>query len=82
MFGKTIKIFGDSTEARPPSSEARFWTTTWSCLDGEDRLVATLVSGQEDETESRLKELVKARPRANRDALADTSTSIDEAFTE
>ena len=65
VFGKTIKIFGDSTEGE---------TTVVRGSLLEDDVVAFVPGrrrparrdarlSQEDETESRLKELVKARPR-------------------
>ena len=83
VFGKTMKLFGDSTEGETTVVRGSLLDDDVVAffLDGEDRLVATLVSGQDDETESGLKELVKARPRADRDALADAATSIDDAFT-
>jgi NTE family protein len=82
VFGFTFKVFGDidvSEEiifrgALEDGKAIGFY------LDG-DRLVGCLLVGQDEETETRLKELIAAhaRPRTAA-ALADESTPLDDAF--
>jgi NADPH-dependent 2,4-dienoyl-CoA reductase/sulfur reductase-like enzyme len=82
VFGFTFRVLGDTDVsdevvfrgALEDGKAIAFY------LDG-DRLAACLVVGQDDETENRLKELLRAHARV-RDvaALTDESVALDEAF--
>jgi NADPH-dependent 2,4-dienoyl-CoA reductase/sulfur reductase-like enzyme len=82
VFGVTLKLFGDVDEfseivfrgALEDGNAIGFY------LDG-DRLAATLVVGQEQETENRLKELLRAHARVRDvDPLTDESVALDDVF--
>jgi NADPH-dependent 2,4-dienoyl-CoA reductase/sulfur reductase-like enzyme len=82
VFGFTFKVFGDVDVfdeivfrgALEDGKAIGFY------LDG-DRLAACLLTGQDEETENQLKELLRAHARV-RDAaaLADESASLDDVF--
>jgi len=81
-FGLTLKVFGDVSQHDDRIARGSF-------ADGDaivfyldrGRLVGTLHTGQDDETEDALKELIRtrAKPRAI-ELLADEAASIDAAF--
>jgi NADPH-dependent 2,4-dienoyl-CoA reductase/sulfur reductase-like enzyme len=81
-FGLMLKVFGDTTRHDDRLTRGSF-------LDGSaiafylenERLVATLHTGQDDETEETLKRLIRSRakPRDLPD-LADQSVALDAAF--
>lgn len=83
-FGLLLKVFGDTAEHDDRLTRGSF-------VDGNaiafylehERLVGTLHTGQDDETEETLKRLIRSRakPRDLR-ALADPSVSLDDAFSE
>jgi NADPH-dependent 2,4-dienoyl-CoA reductase/sulfur reductase-like enzyme len=82
VFGFTFRVLGDTDVsdevvfrgALEDGKAIAFY------LDG-DRLAACLVVGQDDETENRLKELLRAHARVRDvDALTDESVALDEAF--
>jgi 3-phenylpropionate/trans-cinnamate dioxygenase ferredoxin reductase subunit len=82
VFGLTLKVFGDVDVfddivfrgALEDGKAISFY------LDG-DRLTACLLTGQDEETENRLKELLRAHARVrNVAALADESAALDDAF--
>lgn len=82
FFGITINVFGDL--------DAQEELVVRGSLEERDllgfyldagRLVATVTIDQPEETEDRLKELIRARARPrNIDALADPSIGLDELF--
>jgi NADPH-dependent 2,4-dienoyl-CoA reductase/sulfur reductase-like enzyme len=83
-FGLLLKVFGDLS-----GHDDRL--TRGSFLDGnaiafyldDERLVGTLHTGQDDETEETLKQLIRSRARPRDvDALADPSVTLDHAFVE
>jgi 3-phenylpropionate/trans-cinnamate dioxygenase ferredoxin reductase component len=82
VFGVTIKVFGDTSRNdalvfRGSLAEGK---TIGFYLDG-DRLVATFVSGQDDDTEKALQELIGRRAEiADRGRLADAEAPIGELF--
>jgi len=77
-----LRIFGDTSQHDDRLTRGSF-------VDGNaivfylenEQLVGTLHTGQDDETEERLKQLIRtqARPQDVR-ALADESVSLDDAF--
>src|SRR6266511_1734883 len=81
-FGLRLRIFGDTSQHDDRLTRGSF-------VDGNaivfylenEQLVGTLHTGQDDETEERLKQLIRtqARPQDVR-ALADESVSLDDAF--
>ncbi len=81
-FGSTLKVFGDTSRHDDRLTRGSFvdGNAIVLYLDNE-RLVGTLQTGQDDETEERLKQLIRtqARPQDVR-ALSDESVSLDEAF--
>jgi 3-phenylpropionate/trans-cinnamate dioxygenase ferredoxin reductase subunit len=70
VFGRTFRVFGDSTLADD-------YVVSGSLADGKllalylggGRLVGALVHGQPEETENRLKELLRTQPEVSREAL-------------
>jgi NADPH-dependent 2,4-dienoyl-CoA reductase/sulfur reductase-like enzyme len=81
-FGLTLKVFGDTSRHDDRLTRGSFvdGNALVFYLDNE-RLVGTLHTGQDDETEETLKQLIRtqARPKDVR-ALADESVSLDDAF--
>jgi NAD(P)H-nitrite reductase large subunit len=82
FFGLTMKVFGDIEQADD-------LVIRGSLLDRdligfylqEGALVATVVVGQEDETEEKLKELIRAKAvPSDEETLADASVSVPDAF--
>lgn len=82
IFGLTLKVFGDldgHDELVVRGSLAERNLLGFYLADG--RLVATLVVGQEEATEERLKELLRDRATPKDTAgLADPAVSLDEVF--
>jgi NADPH-dependent 2,4-dienoyl-CoA reductase/sulfur reductase-like enzyme len=81
-FGLTLKMFGDTSHHDDRIARGSFAdgnAIVFYFADG--RLVASLHSGQDDETETQLKQLIgnRATPRGMR-ALADESLSVSDAF--
>lgn len=83
LFGITFRVFGDLDE----SDEIVFRGTLEDgkaigfYLEG-GRLVATVVVGQDEETENRLKELLASQPTVESlEKLADEGTPLEELFT-
>jgi 3-phenylpropionate/trans-cinnamate dioxygenase ferredoxin reductase component len=83
VFGMTLRVFGDVDDVddivfRGALEEGKaigFYVR-------EGRLVATLVVGQDDETQDRLKQLIRARARVPEpERLADEDALLDEVFT-
>ena len=81
-FGLTFRVFGDVDDvddivfrgALEEEKAIGFYLR-------EGRLVATLVVGQDDETQDRLKELIRARaPVPDPERLADEAAPLDEVF--
>jgi NADPH-dependent 2,4-dienoyl-CoA reductase/sulfur reductase-like enzyme len=82
FFGLTMKVFGDIEQADDLVIRGSLSDRD---LIGfylqEGALVAAVVVGQEDETEEKLKELVRAKAvPPDEEALADRSVSVPEAF--
>jgi NAD(P)H-nitrite reductase large subunit len=85
VFGLTFRVFGDVDDV--DSDDIVFRGTLedrkaigFYVRDG--RLVATLVVGQDDETQERLKELIRAGARVpDPDRLADENAPLDEVLT-
>jgi NADPH-dependent 2,4-dienoyl-CoA reductase/sulfur reductase-like enzyme len=82
VFGVTIKVFGDIDRfdevvfrgALEDGNAIAFYLR-------EDRFVACLLTGQDEETEDRLKELLREQPKVEKlQALSDPGASLDEAF--
>jgi 3-phenylpropionate/trans-cinnamate dioxygenase ferredoxin reductase component len=82
VFGVTIKVFGDIDRfdevvfrgALEDGNAIAFYLQ-------EDRFVACLVTGQDEKTEDRLKELLREQPKVeDLQALSDPDVSLDEAF--
>src|SRR5205823_8507273 len=80
-FGLTLKVFGDVSRHDDRVARGSF-------ADGDaivfylasGRLVGTLLAGQDEETESKLKELIRDRAVASDlRTLADESVSLDQA---
>jgi NADPH-dependent 2,4-dienoyl-CoA reductase/sulfur reductase-like enzyme len=82
VFGVTIKVFGDVEKFDEIVFRGQLddGSAIGFYFDGE-QLIATLVVGQDEETENLLKELIASRARV-RDlrAVGDESTSLDELF--
>jgi NADPH-dependent 2,4-dienoyl-CoA reductase/sulfur reductase-like enzyme len=83
-FGLMLKVFGDTTRHDDRLTRGSF-------VDGNaiafyfdnERLVATLHTGQDDETEKMLKRLIRSRAKPrDLSALADQSVALDDAFQE
>lgn len=84
VFGLSFKVFGDLEQLDEVLMRGRLddGSAVCCCLAG-GRLVACVLTGQDEETEAELKELIKDRARLHdHDALADTSRSLDEAFSQ
>jgi 3-phenylpropionate/trans-cinnamate dioxygenase ferredoxin reductase component len=82
VFGVTVKLFGDveSFDDVVFRGSLEEGDAIGFYLD-DGRLVACLLTGQEEETEDRLKELLREQPKVeNPDALSDTSASLDDLF--
>jgi 3-phenylpropionate/trans-cinnamate dioxygenase ferredoxin reductase component len=83
VFGLTFRVFGDIDDVddivfRGTLEERN--ATGFYVRDG--RLVATLVVGQDDETQDRLKELIRAGARVpDPERLADEDAPLDEVLT-
>jgi NADPH-dependent 2,4-dienoyl-CoA reductase/sulfur reductase-like enzyme len=83
-FGLLLKVFGDTARHDDRLTRGSFVDGNAIAFYLEDeRLVGTLHTGQDDETEETLKRLIRSRgkPRDLR-ALADPSVSLDDAFSE
>jgi 3-phenylpropionate/trans-cinnamate dioxygenase ferredoxin reductase subunit len=78
VFGVSLKLFGDTTghdELVLRGDFARGKAIVFYLQEG--RVVATLLTGQEEETENELKDILRYRPPVvDRDALADPDTPI------
>ena len=84
-FGLTLNVFGDTSRHDDRITRGSFVdgnAIVFYFADG--RLVASLHTGQDDETESRLKELIgaRARPRDLHALADDEPLSLSEAFVE
>jgi NADPH-dependent 2,4-dienoyl-CoA reductase/sulfur reductase-like enzyme len=82
FFGLTMKVFGD---IEPADDLVIRGSLSDRDLIGfylqKGALVATVVVGQEDETEEKLKDLVRAKAApSDEEALADASVSVHDAF--
>ena len=82
FFGLTMKVFGD---IEPADDLVIRGSLSDRDLIGfylqRGALVATVVVGQEDETEEKLKDLVRAKAvPSDEEALADASVSVHDAF--
>ncbi len=83
VFGLTLRVFGDVDDAdeivfRGSLEERK--TIGFYVRDG--KLAATTVIGQDDETQDRLKELIRAHARVPEpERLADEDAPLDEIFT-
>jgi NADPH-dependent 2,4-dienoyl-CoA reductase/sulfur reductase-like enzyme len=81
-FGMTLKMFGDTSRHDDRVARGSFDdgnAIVFYFADGH--LVAALHSGQDNETENRLMELIEARATpCDIGAVADASVSLDEAF--
>ena len=81
-FGLTLKVFGDTSRHDDRVARGSFddGHAVVFYLDA-GRLVGTLHTGQDDETEQTLKQLIRDRATAlDVRALADASASIEQAF--
>jgi NADPH-dependent 2,4-dienoyl-CoA reductase/sulfur reductase-like enzyme len=82
VFGLTLRVFGDVDDVddivfRGSLEEEK--PIGFYVRDG--RLTATLVIGEDDETQERLKELIRAKARVpDPERLADASAPLDEVF--
>jgi 3-phenylpropionate/trans-cinnamate dioxygenase ferredoxin reductase component len=78
VFGVVLKVFGDPTERDEIVMRGDFGAGSAIAFYLQDgRMVATLVIGQDEETENELKDLLRFRPPVvDRDALADPDTPI------
>jgi NAD(P)H-nitrite reductase large subunit len=83
VFGVTFRVFGDLDEVDDIVFRGRLEdgkAIGFYVRDG--RLVATLVVGQDDETQDRLKELIRAGARvADPERLTDEDAPLDEVLT-
>jgi NTE family protein len=81
VFGVSIKVFGDIDEFDEIVFRGAIEHAAIGFYLRRDRLVGCLVLGQEEGTETRLKELIKARATAH-DAvrLADEGVPLDDLF--
>ncbi len=83
VFGVTFRVFGDLDDVDDIIFRGRLEdgkAIGFYVRDG--RLVATLVVGQEDETQDRLKELIRAGARvAEPERLTDENAPLDEVLT-
>jgi NADPH-dependent 2,4-dienoyl-CoA reductase/sulfur reductase-like enzyme len=83
-FGLMLKVFGDTSRHDDRLTRGSFadGTAIAFYLDKE-RLVGTLHTGQDEETEETLKQLIASRARADDiDALTDESVALEDAFVE
>jgi len=82
VFGMTFRVFGDVDEADDIAFRGTLEAGKaigFYVRDG--RLAATLVVGQDDETQDRLKELIRARARVpDLERLADENAPLDEVL--
>ena len=82
MFGLTFRVFGDVDDVddivfRGALEDGK--AIAFYVRDGV--LTAALVVGQDDETQDRLKELIRAKARVpDPERLADASAPLDEVF--
>ena len=82
VFGITLKVFGDVDVFDEIVFRGRLedGAAIGFYLAG-DRLVATLATGQDEDTENRLKELIRAHARVrSAERLADEQSPVDAAF--
>jgi NADPH-dependent 2,4-dienoyl-CoA reductase/sulfur reductase-like enzyme len=81
VFGVTIKVFGDVDDFDEIVVRGSVEDAAIGFYLRGARLVACLVLGQDEETENRLKELLKARATAcEAEQLADEGAALDELF--
>lgn len=81
VFGVTIKVFGDVDDFDEIVFRGSIDEAAIGFYLRGDRLVACLVLGQEEETENRLKELLKARATVrDPERLGADSVPLDELF--
>ena len=82
MFGLTFRVFGDVDDVDDIVFRGRLEDEKaigFYVRDG--KLAATLVVGQDDETQDRLKELIRAGARvSDPERLADEKAPLDEVF--
>ena len=82
VFGLTFRVFGDVDDVddiifRGALDEGK--AIAFYVRDG--RLTATLVVGQDDETQDQLKELIRAKARVpDPERLVDADAPLDEVF--
>jgi NADPH-dependent 2,4-dienoyl-CoA reductase/sulfur reductase-like enzyme len=81
VFGMTLKVFGDLDDFDEIVVRGSIDDAAIGFYLRGDRLVACLVLGQDEETENRLKDLLKARATVRQaERLADESAALDELF--
>jgi 3-phenylpropionate/trans-cinnamate dioxygenase ferredoxin reductase component len=81
VFGMTLKVFGDLDDFDEIVIRGSIDDAAIGFYLRGDRLVACLVIGQDEETENRLKDLLKARATVRQaERLADESAALDELF--
>jgi NADPH-dependent 2,4-dienoyl-CoA reductase/sulfur reductase-like enzyme len=81
-FGLTLKVFGDTSHHDDRATRGSFvdGSAITFYLD-EERLVGTLHTGQDEETEQQLKDLIRSRARPPDAALlADDSVALGDVF--
>lgn len=81
VFGLSLKVFGDLDDSDQLVVRGDVADAAIGFYLRGDRLVACLVIGQDEETEARLKELLKARATASDpERLADADAPLDEVL--
>jgi 3-phenylpropionate/trans-cinnamate dioxygenase ferredoxin reductase subunit len=81
VFGVSLKVFGDIDDFDEIVFRGAIEDAAIGFYLRGGRLVACLVLGQDEETESRLKELLKAKATAREaERLADEDVGLDELF--
>jgi NADPH-dependent 2,4-dienoyl-CoA reductase/sulfur reductase-like enzyme len=81
-FGLTLKVFGDTSQHDDRVARGTFaHSKTIVFYLANSRLVGTLLAGQDQETEKKVKQLIRTRAAVNDPrALADESLPIEEAL--
>lgn len=81
-FGLTLKVFGDSSQHDDRHTRGAFVDGSAITFYLDDhRLVGTLHTGQDEDTEEKLKHLIRIGASPHDDAvLTDESVSLDDAF--
>jgi NADPH-dependent 2,4-dienoyl-CoA reductase/sulfur reductase-like enzyme len=81
VFGMTLKVFGDLDDFDEIVVRGSIDDAAIGFYLRGDRLVACLVLGQDEKTEDRLKDLLKARATVRQaERLADETATLDELF--